>query len=106
MIKVENGTITIEGTKIDICSETIILLKKLKEVMGLEMYKRALELADMSNEEVHNEVEKVLDKIICGFLGDILNHGKKQTGNKEPNEDFFKELRESMKRGMEETGNE
>ena len=106
MIKIENGTITIEGTKIDICAETTILLKKLKEVIGCEMYKRVLELADMSNEEVHNEVEKVLDKIICGFLGGILNHGKKQTDSKEPNEDIMKELREAMKREMEETGNE
>lgn len=96
MIKVQNDTVIIKGLKHEICAETVILLKKLKELIGCEMYTKVLRLAEMSEEEVHNESEKILDKIFGEFFGDILKHGKT------PNEDILKDLREAMKREREE----
>lgn len=52
MIKVDKGTVTLDGTKTTIMAEAVGLLKILKETLSEEEYERILETAELSSEEI------------------------------------------------------
>ena len=52
MIKVNEKTITLNGTKTTIMAEAVVLLKALKETLSEEEYERILETAELSSEEI------------------------------------------------------
>lgn len=52
MIKVDKGTVTLDGTKTTIIAEAIILLKILKETLSEKEYEKILETAELSSEEI------------------------------------------------------
>lgn len=52
MIKVDKGTVTLDGTKTTIIAEAIVLLKILKETLSEKEYEKILETAELSSEEI------------------------------------------------------
>lgn len=64
MIKVDEGTITLDGTKTTIIAEAIILLKILKETLSEKEYEKILETAELSSEEIRaKSVQSTLEAL-------------------------------------------
>lgn len=73
MIEVNNGNIKLFGSKIEIQSEAAILLRSLKETLNEHEYKRVIELAEMSKDELRaKSLETTME------LFSILFGGKKE----------------------------
>lgn len=74
MIKVNDGKILIKGSENTVLAEMALLLQNFKEILikkygeeGLMMYKRVIELADLTDEEVASKVKEA-DKLIHELL--------------------------------------
>ena len=70
MLNVDNGKIKISGTKIDLLAEYTALTHNLleKKVFNMEDINKCIEMAQMSEEEVHDTTRKVLMGLIDALL--------------------------------------
>lgn len=57
MIKAKDGEVTFRGTRSNVMSETVTILRALKETVTEEEYKMVIRLADKSDEQVKDEAE-------------------------------------------------
>ena len=71
MLNVDNGKIAISGTKIDLLAEYSVLTRKLleKEVFNMEDINKCIEIAQMSIEEIHDNVCKNMMDFIDTLFG-------------------------------------
>lgn len=63
MIKAEDGKVTFRGTKNNIMAEAVTVLHALKEELSEEEYKMVIRLADKSEEQVKDEVERARETL-------------------------------------------
>lgn len=62
MIKVEDGKAIIEGRRDKVLAEAATVLHVLKESVSEEEYKKLIELADKSEKQINDEIEKMREK--------------------------------------------
>jgi hypothetical protein len=62
MIKVEDGKAIIEGRRDKVLAEAATVLRVLKESVSEEEYKKLIELADKSEKQINDEIEKMREK--------------------------------------------
>lgn len=82
MIKIDihEGTTLFEGEEIEIVTEMTILLKHFKkalreghtEEMANKLYKTVLDTAEMSEEQMHKETQKAIEKFAKKFVRSIF----------------------------------
>lgn len=58
MIKAEDGKVIFEGKRDKVLAEAVTVLRSLKEVVSEEEYKIVIELADKSEKQINDEIEK------------------------------------------------
>lgn len=63
MIKAEDGEVTFRGTRSNIMAEAVTVLHELKEELSEEEYKMVIRLADKSEEQVKDEVERARETL-------------------------------------------
>lgn len=63
MIKAKDGEVTFRGTRSNIMAETVTVLLALKEELSEEEYKMVIRLADKSEEQVKDEVERARETL-------------------------------------------
>lgn len=63
MIKVKDGEITFRGTRSNVMAEVVTVLHVLKEELSEEEYKMVIRLADKSEEQVKDEVERARETL-------------------------------------------
>lgn len=62
MIKAEDGKVIIEGRRDKVLAEAATVLRVLKESVSEEQYKILIELADKSEKQISDEIEKMKEK--------------------------------------------
>lgn len=62
MIKAEDGKVIIEGRRDKVLAESATVLRVLKESVSEEEYKILIELADKSEKQINDEIEKTREK--------------------------------------------
>lgn len=62
MIKAEDGKVIIECGRDKVLAEVTTILHVLKELVSEEEYKAVIRLADKSEEQVSDEIEKMKEK--------------------------------------------
>lgn len=62
MIKAEDGEVTFRGIKSHVMAEAVTILRALKETVSEEEYKMVIRLADKSEEQVKDEVERAREE--------------------------------------------
>lgn len=62
MIKAEDGKVIIEGRRDKVLAEATTVLRVLKESVSEEEYKILIELADKSEKQINDEIEKMREK--------------------------------------------
>ena len=62
MIKAEDGRVLFRGKRNIVLAEATTILHELKELVSEEEYKSVIRLADKSEEQVSDEIEKIRDK--------------------------------------------
>lgn len=63
MIKAKDGEVTFRGTRSNIIAATVTVLRALKEVVSEEEYKMVIGLADKSEKQLSDEVERMREAI-------------------------------------------
>lgn len=63
MIKAKDGEVTFRGTRSNIMAEAVTVLHALKEELSEEEYKMVIRLADKSEEQVKDEVERARETL-------------------------------------------
>lgn len=63
MIKAEDGKVTFRGTRSHVMAEAVTVLHALKEELSEEEYKMVIRLADKSEEQVKDEVERARETL-------------------------------------------
>lgn len=63
MIKAKDGEVTFRGTRSNIMAEAVTVLLALKEELSEEKYKMVIRLADKSEEQVKDEVERARETL-------------------------------------------
>lgn len=63
MIKAKDGEITFRGTRSNVMAEAVTVLHALKEELSEEEYKMVIRLADKSEEQVKDEVERARETL-------------------------------------------
>lgn len=58
MIKAEDGRVIFEGKRDKVLAEAATVLRSLKEVVSEEEYKMVIGLADKSEKQINDEIEK------------------------------------------------
>jgi hypothetical protein len=58
MIKAEDGRVIFEGKRDKVLAEAATVLRSLKEVVSEEEYKMVIRLADKSEKQINDEIEK------------------------------------------------
>lgn len=71
MISADKGKVIIKGTSILIVAELAVLLRGVKEAIGEEAYEYALKEAKMTEEELRDEANRELDKLIEMLMGGL-----------------------------------
>lgn len=62
MIKAEDGRVIFEGKRDKVLAEAATVLRSLKEVVSEEEYKMVIGLADKSEKQINDEIEKMREK--------------------------------------------
>lgn len=62
MIKAEDGKVLFRGGRVKVLAEVTTILHALKELVSEEEYKAVIRLADRSEEQVSDEIEKTREK--------------------------------------------
>ena len=62
MIKAENGRVIFEGKRDKVLVEAATVLRSLKEVVSEEEYKMVIGLADKSEKQINDEIERMREK--------------------------------------------
>lgn len=62
MIKVEDGRVIFEGKRDKVLAEVAVVLRSLKEIVSEEEYKMVIGLADKSEQQINDEIEKTREK--------------------------------------------
>lgn len=62
MIKAEDRKVIIEGRRDKVLAEAATVLRVLKESVSEEEYKILIELADKSEKQINDEIEKMREK--------------------------------------------
>lgn len=76
MIKVDERTITLDGTKTTIMAEATILLKTLKETLSEEEYGRILEIAELTSEEIRAKSVQTTLEVLGMLFGSKFKEDK------------------------------
>lgn len=76
MIKVDERTVTLDGTKTTIMAEATILLKILKETLSEEEYKKILETAELSSEEIRAKSVQTTLEVLSMLFGSKFKEDK------------------------------
>lgn len=63
MIKAKDGEVTFRGTRSNIMTEAVTVLRALKESVSEEEYKMVIRLADKSEEQVKDEAERARETL-------------------------------------------
>lgn len=63
MIKAEDGRIIFEGKRDKVLAEAATVLRSLKEVVSEEEYKMVIGLADKSEKQIDDEIEKMREEL-------------------------------------------
>lgn len=63
MIKAKDGEVTFRGIRSNIMAEAVTVLHALKEELSEEEYKMVIRLADKSEEQVKDEVERARETL-------------------------------------------
>lgn len=63
MIKAEDGKVTFRGTRSHVMAGAVTVLHALKEELSEEEYKMVIRLADKSEEQVKDEVERARETL-------------------------------------------
>lgn len=63
MIKAKDGEATFRGTRSNVMAEAVTVLHALKEELSEEEYKMVIRLADKSEEQVKDEVERAREML-------------------------------------------
>lgn len=63
MIKAKDGEVTFRGTRSNIMTEAVTVLRALKEEFSEEEYKIVIRLADKSEEQVKDEAERARETL-------------------------------------------
>lgn len=63
MIKAEDGRVIFEGKRDKVLAEAATVLRSLKEVASEEEYKIVIGLADKSEKQINDEVEKMREEL-------------------------------------------
>ena len=63
MIKAEDGRVIFEGKRDKVLAEATSVLRSLKEVVSEEEYKMVIELADKSEKQINDEIEKKREEL-------------------------------------------
>lgn len=63
MIKVEDGKTIIEGRRDKVLAEAAAVLRVLKESVSEEEYKKLIELADKSEKQINDEIQKMREEL-------------------------------------------
>ena len=63
MIKAKDGEVTFRGTRNDVITEAVTILRALKEELSEEEYKMVIRLADKSEEQVKDEAERARETL-------------------------------------------
>lgn len=73
MIKAKDGEVTFRGTRSNIMTEAVTVLRALKESVSEEEYKMVIELADKSEEQAKDEAERAREalKKVTWIIGGI-----------------------------------
>lgn len=62
MIKAEDGRVIFEGKRDKVLAEAATILRALKETVSEEEYKIVIGLADKSEKQINDEIEKMREK--------------------------------------------
>lgn len=62
MIKTEDGRVIFEGKRDKVLAEAATILRALKETVSEEEYKIVIGLADKSEKQINDEIEKMREK--------------------------------------------
>lgn len=62
MIKAEDGRVIFEGKRDKVLVEAVSVLRSLKEVVSEDEYKMVIGLADKSEKQINDEIEKMREK--------------------------------------------
>lgn len=68
MIKAKDGEVTFRGTRSNVMTEAVTVLRALKEELSEEEYKIAIRLADKSEKQLSGETERMRE-VIKKLLG-------------------------------------
>ena len=63
MIKAENGEVTLRGVRSHVMAEAVTVLRALKKVVSEEDYKSVIRLADISENQLSGETERMREVI-------------------------------------------
>lgn len=63
MIKAEDGRVIFEGKRDKVLAEAASVLRSLKEVVSEEEYKMVIGLADKSEKQINDEIEKMREEL-------------------------------------------
>lgn len=63
MIKAKDGEVTFRGTRSNIMAEAVTVLCALKKSVSEEEYKMVIRLADKSEEQIKDEVERARETL-------------------------------------------
>ena len=63
MIKAEDGRVIFEGKRDKVLAEATAVLRSLKEVVSEEEYKMVIGLADKSEKQINDEIEKMREEL-------------------------------------------
>lgn len=63
MIKAEDGRVIFEGKRDKVLAEAATVLRSLKEVVSEEEYKIVIGLADKSEKQINDEIEKMREEL-------------------------------------------
>lgn len=77
MIKADRGLVKMEGTTVDLLGEVFTILKSARENFGDELVDYAVEKSKISDEKLHEEAEKLKEKIAKDFMNIIFDDEEK-----------------------------
>ena len=63
MIKAEDGRVIFEGKRDKVLAEVTAVLRVLKDSVSEEEYKMVIELADKSEKQINDEIEKMREEL-------------------------------------------
>ncbi len=63
MIKAEDGRVIFKGKRDKVLAEAATVLRSLKEVVSEEEYKMVIGLADKSEKQIDDEIEKMREEL-------------------------------------------